>query len=414
MPSIEKRGERSWRLIVEAGTDADGKRDKRTKPIRINDPALLKTKKKLQEYLEAEWYTFKTEVEAGTYIKPGGMTFKEFAERHWTPKYAKRELAESTQETYERNFKTHIYPFFGHKKLEEIKTMHVVDFVTHLGTPDARKDGKVGDDDQPLCLSTGTQRQIYIQLHRVFSIAVEWKTLKENPCDGVTWPDKANPNIVVYEEDEIEAILDALNQVSDTWRLLILGTYLGGFRRGEMVAIELSDLNFEDNLLTIDENIPMKLKGKHLIKAPKTKASDRTVPMPDWYMEELALYVHEWEKNKLAVGDKWQGGDRKFLFHAGYGKAFHPGSVTNWWTKFLKNNEFRHVKLHGLRHTSATYLLEHDVTVEAVRDRLGHASQRSTEVYLHATKSMKKTAAQKFDKFNPNKKNRPQSVPKSD
>jgi integrase len=411
MPSIEKRGERSWRLIVEAGIDASGKRDKRTKSIKIDDPALLKTTKKLRDYLDSEWWKFKTEVEAGTYIKPGKMTFKEFVEKHWTPKYAKRELAESTQETYKRNFKTHIYPFFGHKKLGEIKTMHIVDFVTYLASSAARKNGKAGKDGQPLCLSTGTQRQIYIQLHRVFSVAVQWKTLKTNPCDGVSWPDKATPNIVVYEEDEIGAILAALTQVPDTWRLLILGTYLGGFRRGEMVAVELSDLNFEDSTITIDENIPMKLKGKPLIKAPKTKSSMRTISMPDWYMEEMAVYVREWKKQKLILGEKWKGGDRQFLFHAGYGKPLHPGSVTNWWNKFLKDKGFRHVKLHGLRHTSATYLLEHDVTVEAVRDRLGHASQQSTEVYLHTTKSMKQIAAQKFDQFNPNKKGVPNLSP---
>ncbi|WP_312337166.1 site-specific integrase [Anaerospora hongkongensis] len=411
MPSIEKRGDRSWRLIVEAGLTADGTRDKKRKTIKVEDPALLKTKKKLREYLESEWWKFKDEVETGTYIKSENMTLKEFATSHFIPKYVEKELSETTLETYRQNFKVHIYPFFGHKKMDEIKTMHIVDFVTYLGTPEARKDGKMGDDRQPLCLRTGTQRHIYVLLHRLFTRAVEWKVLKSNPCEGVTWPDQSEPNVVVYENDELDTILDALTSLSDTWRLLILGTYLSGFRRGEMVATELTDLNFNNNTIMIDENIPMKIKGEAIIKTPKTKSSIRAVSMPDWYMEELALYVQEWENNKLAMGDKWKGGDRQFLFHAGYGRPFHPGSVTNRWNKFLKDNEIRHVKLHGLRHTSATYLLENGATIEAVKKRLGHASQRSTEIYLHTTKAVEKSMAQKFDRFNPNSKSVPNSSP---
>lgn len=420
MPSIEKRGARSWRLIVEAGMKLNEKgkliRDKRTKAIKVDDPALLRTKKKLNDFLDAQWWEFKGEVDAGTYVKPSAMSFKEFTAKTWWDNYAIPELAESTRETCRRNLETHIYPHFGHLVISEIKTMHIVEFKTYLGTPAARKDGKIGDDGQPLCLENNTQRTIYRTLHGVFSKAVEWKVLGTNPCDGVKWPEKSEPDIQVYEEDEMNDILDALDHVSDTWRLLILGTFLGGFRRGEMVAVELNDLDFEADTLMIDENIPMKLKGKYIIKDPKTKSSTRAVPMPHWYMEELALYVREWKKRKLTLGAKWRGGDRQFLFHTGYGLPYHPNTPTNWWNKFLKDNGFRHVKLHGLRHTSATHLLEQGATVEAVKDRLGHASRRSTEIYLHTTKAMEKAAATKFDQFKPQnrQKKRPQSVPTTD
>lgn len=418
MPSIEKRGKQSWRLIVEAGYKLDENnvlvRDKRTKTIKIEDQALLRTTKKLQEYLDAQWYAFKAEVEAGTYIAPEKMSFREFTERHWMPKYAERELAESTRETYRQNLETHIFPWFGHRPIGGIKTMHIVDFVTYLGTPEARKDGKIGNDGKPLCLKPGTQRTIYRALHSIIAKAVEWRVLGEDPCKGVSWPEKSEPDIQVYEDDEMKAIMDALYHQSIIWRLLILGTFLGSFRRGEMVAVELNDLNFEDDTLRIDENIPMKLQGVHVIKAPKTKSSIRTISMPHWYMEELAAYIHEWKKQKLLVGDKWKGGDRQFLFHTGYGLPYHPNTPTNWWRNFLKKNGFRHVKLHGLRHTSATYLLENGATIEAVKNRLGHSSQRTTEIYLHTTKTMEKATAQKFDQFNRRIENRPQSVPKSD
>lgn len=423
MPSIEKRGKNSWRLIVEAGTklvtDQEGItreiRDKRTKTVKVEDKALLRTTKKLQEHLEAEWYAFKTEVEAGTYIAPEKMTFREFTEKHYWPKYAEKKpggLSESTQAIYLQNLKKHIYPHFEHKELSQIKTMHIVDFATYLRTPEARKDKKIEGNGEPLLLEPGTQRTVYKILHGILAKAVKWKVLGTNPCVGVEWPEKSEPDIRVYEEDEIEMILEALHHESDTWRMMILGTFFGGFRRGEMVAVELSDLNFDDDTLTIDENIPMKIKRQPLINPPKSKASRRTISMPHWYMEELAGYVREWKKGRLKAGAKWKGEDRQFLFHTGYGQPYHPQTPTNWWRSFLKKNGFRHVKLHGLRHTSATYLLENGMSLKAVSERLGHASSKSTEPYLHATKKAEKAAAQKFDRFQRRpSENRPQIVP---
>lgn len=78
MPTIEKRGEKSFRLVVDIGTKS--KRKRKVKTIRIEDPTLLKTTKKLRNYLESEWYKFKTEVEAGAYITPHKRTFNMFIE----------------------------------------------------------------------------------------------------------------------------------------------------------------------------------------------------------------------------------------------------------------------------------------------------------------------------------------------
>ena len=86
-------------------------------------------------------------------------------------------------------------------------------------------------------------------------------------------------------------------------------------------------------------------------------------------MKELAVYVREWKKNKLLVGTKWQGGDKQYLFHTGFGLPYHPNTLTSWWTNFLKQNRFRHIKLHGLRHTSATYLLERGVQLKTIQER---------------------------------------------
>jgi integrase len=87
MASYQRRSENSFLLVVETGYDARGKRIRRTKTVRIEDKALLKTTKKLREYLEAELHKFKIEVEAGEYIAPEKMTLINFVEE-WENKYA--------------------------------------------------------------------------------------------------------------------------------------------------------------------------------------------------------------------------------------------------------------------------------------------------------------------------------------
>lgn len=394
--SIERRGENSWRLTVELGVLSDGTRDRERKTIRVEDKALLRTTKRLQDHLELELAKFQMEVEAGTYIKPEKITLKEFLDQHWWPKYAKAKggLAGSTQKTYMDHIDSRILPRFGHMRLDEIKTMHMVDFMNELQGPNARLDGKLGP------LESGTIRYIHRILRNIFSRAVEWKFIPEdgNPMDGVKRPPKPDTKIEVYDEDEMQEIVNALYDEAPTWRLLILGTFLGGFRRGEVVALELDDLNFETDCITIDENIPMKIKGEYLIGPTKNRKT-RVVKMPHWYMEELSEYCLEWKKEKLRIGDKWEGGDRRFLFHSGKGKPYHPNYPTTWWRNFIEKNGFRYIKLHGLRHSSATYLLEKGATLESIQERLGHTSKQSTDIYLHVTSKMEKKVVSEFDQF---------------
>jgi integrase len=65
MASIEKRSENTWRLTVEAGYNADGSRKRERKAITVEYKALLKTTKRLQDYLDDELKKFKFEIESG-------------------------------------------------------------------------------------------------------------------------------------------------------------------------------------------------------------------------------------------------------------------------------------------------------------------------------------------------------------
>ncbi|TFE30803.1 tyrosine-type recombinase/integrase [Cohnella luojiensis] len=406
MASIEKRGVNSWRLIVEAGYDANGKRIKESRTIKIEDEALLKTTKKLRDYLNDELLGFKREVEAGEYIKPAKMTFNEFYEKEWIPKFAVRELKSTTYEAYTTHVKNHLVPVLGHLRLDEIKTMKLVNLFHALLQPGARKDGR-GDK-----LSSRTVQYIFDVAQCVFSCAVEWSLIKVNPLDGVKRPklDKVEKRAKearknYYEEDETISIIRALYTEATKWRLYFLGAMLGGFRRGELTALEIPDCDFENNRLRVDESISLTKQGIAIIDDPKNEASADFVDMPVWYMDELKEYLKEWKINKMKLMNKWLGGERQFVFHRGFGKPYYHTTPTDMWKQFCKKHGFRYVTLHGLRHTNATLLLEDGASMKAIQKRLRHSSSQTTsEIYAHVTKKHSRATAERLDRFNPKAK----------
>ncbi|WP_246031866.1 N-terminal phage integrase SAM-like domain-containing protein [Salibacterium salarium] len=128
--SIEKRGRNSWRLRVNVGYKADGTPIRRTKTVH--------TKNKTEAYRELSKFT--TEVEAGEYIAPEKMQFHAFIEE-WRTKYAEKNLAATTLHNYILTINKRLLPEFGEKKLADIKTIHIVNYLNELRAPGKRTDG---------------------------------------------------------------------------------------------------------------------------------------------------------------------------------------------------------------------------------------------------------------------------------
>ena len=133
------------------------------------------------------------------------------------------------------------------------------------------------------------------------------------------------------------------------------------------------------------------------------------------YMRDLRAFYDKWQADKDAAGDAWEGGDHQFVFHSGLGKPYFYTTPTMTWRKFLKRRGFRHVRLHDLRHSTGTLLLESGEDLKSIQHRLRHSRQETTtNIYLHVTKKMKKRTANKLEKFDPKAiRPNPSPTPKS-
>ncbi|MBN6889943.1 integrase [Cytobacillus horneckiae] len=395
MAYIEKRGENSFLLRVEAGYDSKGKRIRRSKTIRIEDKSLLKTKRKLTDFLEVEYHKFKAEVQSGNYISPEKMTLTNFI-KDWKTKYAEKELAETSISNHLFHIKNHILPSIGHMSLDKIKPMHI------LNTLDSMK--RVDGSDQPL--SDRTKQDVYLTLRNIFERAVEWKFINESPVKSIKKPRNVNGNseVLVYSEDEVHDLFIAAEDEPIHWRMFLTLIIAGGLRRSECLGLEWNRVNMSDQTIDIQQVITKGRSGA-VIKAPKTKKSKRLISLPESVIKELVEYHLHWKKEKMKMGELWSEKNREWIFCNEDGTHFYPDTPTTWWRRFTNRVGIRYIRLHDLRHTSATLLINQGVHAKIISERLGHSDIRVTmNTYGHVLRQADQEAANKLDNLFSNKK----------
>ncbi|PWW06279.1 integrase [Paenibacillus cellulosilyticus] len=389
MPNKRRRGENSWLLTAELGYDAKGNRIRKTKTIRVKDPALLRAPKRLEEYLNTELTKFQISVETGVYITPGKMSFASFIEE-WKKNFVLVELEEKTIDSYLFHTNARISPHFGHMQMDNINTMHILAFMDSLRKPHARLDGKGP-------LKSASLVYNYRVLKSIFSKAEEWKVITDNPMVGVKKPKEDDiKQMEVYNEEEIKLLFDALEYESAQIRALITLAFTTGMRRAEIAGLEWSRINFEAKHLYIDDTIPKFKDGEPLRKPPKNKKS-RRIALSETLITELQA-LQELRADELSeLDDQWEGGKYSYVFCHPDGKPYSPGWFTKKWIDFHRRYNLKPIRLHDLRHTSASWMIYKKIHSEAIAKRLGHSNIKMLEIYGHIFESVDQAAASVFD-----------------
>lgn len=422
MASIRKRGN-NYQVTVSNGRDSQGKQIIETATF-VPDPE--KTAKQNQKALEKFVFEFEEKVKSGKYLNGEKLTFQEFTEI-WMKDYAEKQLEKTTVQTYKHLLRLHIIPEIGHLKLSKIQPVHLNRLYDKMASE--RKDGRAGG------YSAKTIKHIHNVISCIYSTAVKWNITMENPCDRVSPPktDRTSDKIKYFTLEQAEIFLGLLDQeytstyhahdrIDDTgkqyhvcdysetrrvptqFKLFYLLALLCGMRRGEIIALEWSDLNFENYSVSITKSTAL-VSGKQVTKPPKTKSSVRIISVPKSVMDVAKNYRKEQLQYRMAIGDKWEGSN--FVFIQSNGRQMHLDTPYNTFKKIIRRyNEkiidqdkmLPEIPLHGLRHTSATLLISQNMDVRTVSNRLGHAQTSTTmDIYSHALKRMDEKAADVFE-----------------
>jgi integrase len=352
-----------------------------------------KTETEKRKEAERALAEFTIEIERGLVVDGKKITFKEFVER-WLKDYAEINLAPKTLFRYKEILDSRILPSIGHIKIDQLRPTHIIEFENMLREPGIRLDKKPG----------GLSEKTILQHHRIISSilsdAVEWQVIFSNPAERVKPPKVPKKKAACYDEEQITALLDALDKLPLKhlkYRVMAELALTTGLRRGELGGLEWEkDINFDKCTLQVHQ-ASQYLPGKGcFIKDPKNETSERLIAVPASTMALLKTWKTEQTKQRLRVGDQWIGED--WVFTTWNGKRINPDRFTQWFTWFLENNNLPHVPLHSMRHTSATALIAEGVDIQEVSGRLGHANTSTTGViYSHFLKSADRAAADKME-----------------
>lgn len=392
----EKDIARKWELRSKDGLsyrakftvkDVFGKSLRLTRTIKISPD--LKGKKK-DAYLASMYYKILEELQSTGHKPKPNIKFSELADI-WLNDYVKRKLAQTTAGNRKTQLRVHILPFFGDMKVSDITVYNVEQFLDTVG----RKDGKLGE------LSWDTRMDLYKLLKSIYTECRRWNLLEHNIMLEVRKPvdnsGKTRKELNVFSEEEVLHVFELLKAEPSQWRIFVFLDILGGFRRGELLALRWADIDFERKLIRVRDNY-VKVRNGTLLKDPKTEKSSRIITMPDHVFEVLNDFRKEQAEHIVNMEGCYDDPKQELIFANATGTLFHPDTVTTWWSRFLLKNDVRHVPLKNLRHTSATLLLEKGENMSAIADRLGHSSTRITEkIYTAVTSQMQAEVAKKFD-----------------
>ena len=346
------------------------------------------SQKKFEKELNAFIQNFTDELQGErNRKKPENKIVSDFAKEYLS--IQKTSLSPTSYVLYKRIIEQHIVPMLGRMRLRDIKTYHVQDFIMKLNSI-PRRDGKPGH------IAPQTVKRYTTVLRSMLTMAYKMYYMDDDVglSRRLTFPKEPYQEVDVFTIEEAKAILAAAKTEPINIRLLIELALFTGMRRGEIVGLKWSDINFDNQCLSVKRSIYKPKGEKSIEKEPKSHSSFRTIAIPNRLCETLKEYKKSQEQYSLSLAT-WQNLD--YIFTDNIGNVMNPQTPTKQFSHFLDRHNIRHRKFHCLRHTSATILLSSGCDIKTVSARLGHSSIDTTNIYVHVLESVDKQAATTFE-----------------
>lgn len=401
---LEKRGKKSWNIIIETGRDPSSGKRKRLKKIFHGK----------SKDAEKEMVRLLIEIEQGLYVEPAKMSFGAYL-IDWLAD-AKNKISPRTHMRYKEITSNNIIPELGKINIEKLKPMHLQNYYNKM-IESGRMDGAGG-------LSPTTVLQHHRIIHKALEMAVKLQILPRNVADAVEPPKKARQEIRPLTAEQVRAMLEAAEKTMFLPQIAI--AVLAGLRRGEIFGLRWSDISFEEGTITVNQSAQYIKEKGIFYKEPKTKRSRRTIDVSKYILDVLKALKVKQNKDRLARGESFRN-ERDLVFTQPDGRPQFPDSISSWFPRFIVGihihsacnsrvervdycpccdkkisrdevTALRRINFHALRHTHASLLLKSGESLKLICDRLGHGSIGITaDTYTHLEKGMQKKAAEKLE-----------------
>ena len=289
-------------------------------------------------------------------------------------------VEETTRIGYKTKIRCYIKPHLGDIKLKALRAEHVQKMVNAMIDKG---------------LAPKNIRDTFNNVNAATKQAVKLRMIPYNPCEGVVLPKRKKFTAEVYDTEMLNHLLELARPTDFYIPLLLLIT--AGLRRGELLALKWSDVDFKKGIISIRRSMVRGEDG-FIIKAPKSEAGIRDIHLGAEVMEELKRYK-AYQFTEMTV-DSMYVENIDFVIRQDNGALFTPDAMTRKWKRFITAHELPDIRLHDLRHSNATALIKAGVSPKVVQQRLGHADVSITlNTYTHVVPDMDIDAAEKLDQM---------------
>lgn len=283
------------------------------------------------------------------------MTFESFVALYTAD--MKGRIKENTWGTKEHIIRTKLVPYFGKRKMCDIHSKEVIAWQNEMLN---YRDEK-GKPYSPVYLKT-----LHNQLSAIFNHAVRHYNLKVNPAAQAGNMGKAKGReMLFWTKAEYLKFAEAMMDKPLSYYAFEM-LYWCGVREGELLALTPADFDFEKQTVTISKSY-QRIKGQDVITDPKTPKSNRVIQMPAFLCDEMQDYI----KSLYAV----EPTDRIFTVTKSY--------LHREMDRGAREAGVKRIRIHDLRHSHISLLIDMGFTALAIADRVGHESIDITYRYAH-------------------------------
>lgn len=301
------------------------------------------------------------------------MLFSDYL-KQWLEE-TKYTISKNTYYSYKQVFHNVICPYFAERKIKicDLKPYHIQDFYTY----------KLNNDK----VTANTIHHYHANISKALRYAYKMGRIESNPADKVDLPKKNRHVANFYTVEELKALLKAAKG-SPIEPVVLLASWFG-LRRGEIIGLRWQDIDFTNKILYINGTVKdkgmsgSKIKNLYYEPTAKTSSSIRSFPMSDSavkYLSELKTKQEKRkQKNKLYI-HTWDD----FVCVRPDGSLLPLEYVSRAIPKLCEKAGLKRIKLHELRHTNISILLESGASMKELQEWAGHSSYSTTaNIYSH-------------------------------
>lgn len=393
MSSARKRGD-TWTAYWFT-RDADGNRVQRTKGGFRAEGGVQGRTRALNYAAEQEG-----KIRAGTYSEPEDkkITVGRFLDEVWLPAMRTTSTksgeprSENTISTYETAVRAWIKPHIGGERLLALTPRHIERMCSELRDRGGKKGKPLG--------SRGVQ-VAFIVLRTACEWGVRRGYLPRNPAALMDRPGVEQREMSTWTGDEAQAFLahaakpdpdePATDRLYAAWVLLLAR----GLRRGELAGLRWDRVDLDAGRLQVTRS-RVSVSGRVVEQSrAKTSAGRRSMPLDPGLVKVLQAHRERQLFEQRAWGESWQ--DSGYVFVRDDGSPYHPESISQRFDRLCGRAKVRRIRLHDLRHTAATLMLEDGTPVKVAAELLGHSNPAVTQAtYQHVLPGMAESAGERL------------------